>query len=121
LNGAYCAFDIIFTINWLAQAALSITRMALSRSCEHEAEQAKMACAGEILRTIASFAFTSSYISSAVSDCGNSLNMKAQCAADISMAVGGASFAAAAGISIHERCVVAERTETTTRSPLFNR
>ncbi|CAK0806469.1 unnamed protein product, partial [Prorocentrum cordatum] len=62
-----------------AGAALSITRMALSRSCEHEAEQAKMACAGEIL-TIASFAFTSSYAASAVSDCGNSLNMKAQCA-----------------------------------------
>jgi len=109
---AYCAFDIIFTINWLVSAALGITSLVVTRACDmKEHEAAQLFCASAILRTIASFSFSASYISSAVQDCGNELNLKAACAADISEMVGGVSLMAAAGIDIQSRCVLEPRRE----------
>jgi len=97
---AYCALDPIQASYWLARAGLSIQN-AVVDCAKKKGED----CAADILFVIMSFGWAGGFLSMAVSDCADVINLKALCSSDIIDLIAGISMAAGEAVEVDLSCV----------------
>merc|ERR1712232_160988 len=105
---ATCSVDVIQGTWYLERAALAIT--AATASCkkgnynEAQSPQVKAACAADISGVLAAFSFVAEYISEAVAQCSDTLNIRATCAAGISGVIANTARLAAQAATMAGNC-----------------
>jgi len=96
---AFCVLDPFQASYWLARAGLSIQNAVV------DCATSKEGCAADVLFVIMSFGWAGGFLSSAVSDCEDLINLKALCSSDIIDLIAGISMAAGEAVEVDLNCV----------------